>query len=50
VRDWTLADMINDRQFASLLAEAEKALQSFVRADGSVAFDLSAHVVTATKL
>ena len=49
VRGWTLDEMIDDRQFASLVAEAEQELRSFVRADGSVAFDRPAHIVTATK-
>jgi SAM-dependent methyltransferase len=49
VRGWTLDEMIDDRQFASLVAEAEKELRRFVGADGSVAFDLPAHIVTATK-
>ena len=49
VRGWTLDEMIDDRQFTSLVAEAEQELRSFVRADGSVAFDMPAHIVTATK-
>src|SRR5262245_24281177 len=49
VRGWTLDEMIDDRQFASLVAEAEKELRLFVRPDGSVAFDMLAHIVTPTK-
>ena len=49
VRGWTLDEMIDDRQFASLVTEAEKELRAFVRPDGSVAFDMSGHIVTATK-
>jgi hypothetical protein len=49
VRGWTLADMIDDTQFTRLLEEAEKALRPFLTADGTVAFDAPAHIVTATK-
>jgi SAM-dependent methyltransferase len=49
VKGWTLADMIDDAQFARLLEEAEKALRPFLAADGTVVFDASAHIVTATK-
>jgi SAM-dependent methyltransferase len=49
VRGWTLADRIDDRQFEQLLEEAEKVLQPFRSADGSVAFAAPAHIVTATK-
>ena len=49
VKGWTLADMIDDAQFARLLDEAEKALRPFLAADGTVAFEAPAHIVTATK-
>jgi SAM-dependent methyltransferase len=49
VKGWTLADMIDDAQFARLLEEAEKALRPFLAADGAIAFDAPAHVATATK-
>ena len=49
VKGWTLADVIDEAQFALLLHEAEKVLQPFVAADGSVGFDAPAHIVTATK-
>jgi ubiquinone/menaquinone biosynthesis C-methylase UbiE len=49
VKGWTLADMIDDTQFARLLDEAEKALRPFLVADGTVAFEAPAHIVTATK-
>jgi ubiquinone/menaquinone biosynthesis C-methylase UbiE len=49
VKGWTLADMIDDAQFARLLGEAEKALRPFLAADGTIAFDAPAHIVTATK-
>jgi SAM-dependent methyltransferase len=49
IRGWTLADRLDDDQFDRLLREAERALQSFVTADGAVAFDVSAHIVTMIK-
>jgi len=48
VKGWTLADMIDEVQFQRLLNEAKEVLQPFVKADGSVAFDSPAHIVTAT--
>ncbi|MGH7897284.1 MAG: hypothetical protein ACREQQ_04980 [Candidatus Binatia bacterium] len=49
VKGWTLAERLDDEQYARLLREAERELRRFAAADGSVAFDLPAHVVTATK-
>ena len=49
VKGWTLADMIDDAQLARLLDEAEKALRPFLAADGTVAFEAPAHIVTAAK-
>jgi ubiquinone/menaquinone biosynthesis C-methylase UbiE len=49
VKGWTLSDMIDDAQFATLRAEAETALKAFVAPDGSVAFAAPAHVATVTK-
>lgn len=49
VRGWTLADTIDDAQYQLLLQEAEKELQQFVTPEGTVAFRLPAHIVTATK-
>lgn len=37
---WTLGGMLDDEQFAKLLAEARRALAPFAGADGSVAFDM----------
>jgi len=48
IRGWTLADVLDDAQFARLLEEAETALRPFVRGDGSVAFAAPAHIVTVT--
>jgi len=49
VRGWTRDEMIDDRQFAALVEAAETDLRPFVGADGSVVFDMPAHIVTATK-
>src|SRR5262249_59263014 len=49
VRGWTVDEMIEDRQFASLVAEAGKELRAFVRPGGAVAFDMSGHIVSATE-
>lgn len=49
VKGWTLADMIDDAQFAVLQREAETALAEFVQPDGTVAFTAPAHIVAASK-
>ena len=49
VKGWTLADMIDDVQYALLQQEAKTALGEFVQPDGTVAFGAPAHVVTAVK-
>ena len=49
VKGWTLADMIDDDQYAALRAAAGDRLQRFVQADGSVRFAHPAHIVTAEK-
>jgi ubiquinone/menaquinone biosynthesis C-methylase UbiE len=49
VKGWTLADMIDEAQFTLLLAEAKGVLQPFVMDEGSVAFAIPAHIVTAQK-
>ena len=46
VKGWTLADMIDEDQYQTLLVEARTALAAFERSDGSVAFKSPAHVVT----
>lgn len=46
IRGWTLADSIDDQQFAQLQADASHALAEFVQPDGSVAFAAPAHIVT----
>ena len=40
---------IDDWQFELLVTEAAEVLQPFVQSDGSVAFDMPAHIVTVTK-
>jgi hypothetical protein len=49
VKGWTAADMIDDAGYERLLAEADRELQAFVTADGTVALSLPAHIVTAVK-
>ena len=49
IKGWTLADSIDDAQYARLLDEAKRSLARFVTADGSVRFSAPAHIVTATK-
>jgi SAM-dependent methyltransferase len=48
VRGWTLADKLNDEQFAVLASEAERALGPYV-VDGQVDFDSPAHIITLSK-
>lgn len=50
VRGWTLANMIDEDQYALLLDEAQPVLQPFVNGDGSVSFDMPAHIVTGRKV
>lgn len=49
VKGWTLADLINERQFRALLQASETELQRFVQPDGSVTFAHPAYVVVAAK-
>lgn len=50
IKGWTLAEVLDDAQFERLQIEAERALQPFVTAGGTVAFDAPAHIVSATKM
>jgi ubiquinone/menaquinone biosynthesis C-methylase UbiE len=50
VKGWTLADLIDDTQYQTLLEEAERELSAYVQGDDTVMFRSPAHVVTATKL
>ncbi len=47
MKGWTLADLIDDAQYRTLLREAERELGPFVGRDGTVAFRSSAHIVAA---
>lgn len=49
VRGWTLADMIDDAQYATLEGEAKERLARFRQSDGSVSFASPAHIISATK-
>jgi ubiquinone/menaquinone biosynthesis C-methylase UbiE len=49
VKGWTMAAMLDDGQFERLVQEAEQALGSYVGRDGTVAFAIAAHIVTATR-
>lgn len=49
VKGWTLADAIDDAQYAELQKAAQQELRNFAAADGTVAFDSPAHIVTAQK-
>ena len=49
IKGWTLADVLSDEQFATLLEHAERDMQPFVTSDGTVAFAAPAHIVTWTK-
>ena len=48
IKGWVLAETLDDDAFANLLNEAETSLSAFVQPDGTVAFPMSAHIVTAT--
>jgi hypothetical protein len=49
VKGWTLADLIDDAQYRTLLREAASELSRYVGPDGTVAFRCPAHVATATR-
>ncbi len=49
IKGWTLADLIDDDQYAVLRREAPAALRRFVQADGTVSFASPAHIATAVK-
>jgi SAM-dependent methyltransferase len=49
VKGWTLADLINEAQYLTLLREAERELDTYKRRDGTVAFGCPAHIATAVK-
>jgi SAM-dependent methyltransferase len=49
VKGWTLADLIDDDQYALLLREATTTLRPYAGASGEVAFDAPAHIAAARK-
>ncbi len=49
VKGWTLADLIDDDQYALLQREAAVALRPYARSDGTVMFDAPALIATARK-
>ncbi len=49
VKGWTAADLIDEAGYRRLLGEAERELRTFVAPNGTVAFAMSAHIVTMTK-
>jgi SAM-dependent methyltransferase len=49
IKGWTLADKIDDAQYAHLLAEAKRDLAQFETTSGEVVFDSPAHIITVTK-
>lgn len=49
VKGWTLADMIDDDQYRTLLAAAQAELAPFVATDGTVSFAASAHILSAAE-
>lgn len=49
VKGWTLADAIDDAQYADLLRAAQRELCGFTGRDGSVRFAAPAHIVTTVK-
>jgi SAM-dependent methyltransferase len=46
---WTLGGLLDDAQFAQLLAAAEERLRPFQAADGTVMFAMPALIITATR-
>lgn len=48
IKGWTLADIIDDDGYETLKRVAPPRLAQFVEADGSVAFNAPAHIVTAS--
>jgi hypothetical protein len=49
IRGWTLADMIDDTQYARLLDASRTEFRGMAEADGSVAFRAPAHIVSAAR-
>ncbi|HEX9627013.1 MAG TPA: hypothetical protein VGA00_08765 [Acidiferrobacterales bacterium] len=49
IKGWSLADMIDDAQYALLRTEADKALRPFTTTGGRVAFSAPAHIASFTR-
>jgi hypothetical protein len=49
VKEWTLAERIDDNQFEAFLTEAAALLHPFVASDGVVAVPAPAYIVVASK-
>lgn len=49
IKGWTLANALDDDQYALLLKEADTVLEEFVRGDGSVEFSSPVHIVTGSR-
>jgi len=49
IKGWTLAEAIDEAQYARLQGSARQDLKQFTQPDGSVGFDSPAHIVTAVK-
>ena len=49
IKGWTLADMIDDKQYQQLLGEAKREFLQYVTGDGTVAFPSPAHLAIVTK-
>jgi hypothetical protein len=49
IKGWTLADVIDDKEFELLVSEAETELAHFVTTDGRVEFRNPAHIVIVIK-
>ena len=49
-KGWTQENALDDEQFGLLLREAQHAFSKFEKADGTVTFPTSAHIVTARKV
>jgi len=49
VRGWSFSELVDDEQLDALIGEAQRTMSRFIGQDGSVAFDVSAHLVSASR-
>lgn len=49
IRGWTLADMLDDAQYARLLDASRTEFRGMAEPDGSIAFSAPAHIVSASR-